>query len=522
MTGTWQSLQGASAPSFNVDTMLLLTDGTVLCHEFLSPNWHRLTPDPTGAYDKGIWSNLASLPPNLSISAAQGGPTNAPLYFASAVLRDGRVFVAGGEDNGATKNAFLNTVELYNPVYDAWTYVAAPAGWTQISDAPCCLLSDGRLLLGNFTSTSCAIYDPEHNAWIAAAATTGVKASICGEETWTLLPDGSVLTVECSDTTNTRAAERYVPGLDQWVPAGSTTLTLTQPCPNNIAEIGPAVLLTTGQVFAVGATGNTNLFSPAAPIASAWTAGPPFIDARLNTLYPMDAPACLLPTGNVLCVASPGPPCNYPPPTFFFEYNPTTNRPVPTPRPANSGNACFTGRMLLLPTGQVFYSDGTSTLSIYTPTGPVAPRSAPSITGCPRAVIVSMAYPLNGTQLNGLSQAVSYGDDASAATNYPLVRLHPSGTNRTYYCRTFNHLSMGVATGALPVSTSFRVPWQVDPGDAEIVVIANGVASASLSITVQPCLSLRRYSHDHGINTRAGLSAVDPAVGSVRELFNRV
>jgi len=521
MAGTWQSLQSGSQPTFNVDTMLLLTDGTLLCHEFLSPKWHRLTPDPTGAYDKGKWSDLASMPPNPGIPAAQGGPANAPLYFASAVLRDGRVFVAGGEDNGKIQSAYLNTVEVYDPVYDAWTYVAAPAGWTQISDAPCCLLADGRLLLGNFTSTKCAIYDPEHNTWTAAAATTGVKASICGEETWTLLPDGSVLTVECSDTTNTRAAERYVPGLDQWVPAGSTTLPLAQPCPGLVAEMGPAVLLTTGQVLAIGATGNTNLFSPTAPVTSAWTAGRPFVDAGLNTLYPMDAPACLLPTGNVLCVASPGPPCNYPGPTFSFEYNPATNGLTPTSPPSISSKACFTGRMLLLPTGQVLYADSTSTLSIYTPAGPVAPTSAPTITGCPSAVIASIAYPLDGTQFNGLSQAVSYGDDASAATNYPIVRLHPNGTNRTYYCRTFNHLSMGVATGNLPVATSFRVPWQVEAGAAEIVVVANGVASASRSITVQPCLSLRRYSHDHGIDARAGLSAVDPAVSSVRELFGR-
>jgi hypothetical protein len=42
MSGTWSALQ--HPPTFNADTMLLLTDGTVLCHELSSKNWHKLTP----------------------------------------------------------------------------------------------------------------------------------------------------------------------------------------------------------------------------------------------------------------------------------------------------------------------------------------------------------------------------------------------------------------------------------------------------------------------------------------------
>ena len=90
---SWSPLQ--NQPSFNADTMLLLTDGAVMCHELEAANWHRLTPDSTGSYVNGTWSSLAPLPNNPIIPTSVGGPTNAPLYFASAILRDGRVFVAG-------------------------------------------------------------------------------------------------------------------------------------------------------------------------------------------------------------------------------------------------------------------------------------------------------------------------------------------------------------------------------------------------------------------------------------------
>lgn len=43
----WQTLKHPA--TFFSDTAMLLTDGTVIVHEYCSPNWHRLTPDLTGA-----------------------------------------------------------------------------------------------------------------------------------------------------------------------------------------------------------------------------------------------------------------------------------------------------------------------------------------------------------------------------------------------------------------------------------------------------------------------------------------
>jgi hypothetical protein len=43
---------------------------------------------------------------------------------------------------------------------------------------------------------------------------------------------------------------------------------------------------------------------------------------------------------------------------------------------------------------------------------------------------------------------------------------------------------MGVATGTAPVSTKFDVPAGAETGAAMLVVIANGIASAPVPVTV--------------------------------------
>ena len=116
---------------FNVNTMLLLIDGSVMCQDGGGsgpsardtgmPHWWKLTPDKFGNYHDGTWLPLAT------------GP-NSPLFYASARLRDGRVFVAGGEYNAGAQVDLLAS-EIYHPFTDAWTSIGAPTGWTNIGDA---------------------------------------------------------------------------------------------------------------------------------------------------------------------------------------------------------------------------------------------------------------------------------------------------------------------------------------------------------------------------------------------------
>src|SRR5437899_1584210 len=185
MSGTWQPLN--NQPTFNASTMLLLTDGTVMCSDEGSglvgtSHWWKLTPDSSGSYINGTWSQLAD------------GP-NSPLFFASAVLKDGRVFVAGGEYNGAPPppTPDLLAAEIYDPVANTWTSLSTPTGWNNIGDASCCVLPDGRILIGSINDNRKAIYDPVANTWTAAAKKNNTTSN---EETWTLLPDQTILTID--------------------------------------------------------------------------------------------------------------------------------------------------------------------------------------------------------------------------------------------------------------------------------------------------------------------------------------
>jgi hypothetical protein len=442
--------------------MLLLTDGTVLCHSSNTPQWWRLTPDPNGDYRRGTWSRA-------------GDMHNGPLYFASAVLRSGKVFVAGGEYNFG-KQVDLLAAEIYDPILNTWSVLPTPPGWKAIGDAPCCVLPDGRILLGSINDKRTAIYDPEREAWTE----TGTKQNpSSNEETWTLLSDGTVLTVDCFGHP---AAERYLT-TGQWVSAGMAVPDLVE---DSSKEIGPAILLPDGRVFAVGATRNTALYSPAALASDpgTWKAGPAFPEADDQTIGAKDAPATLLPNGRVLCAVGPvdGIEDHYHSPTYCFEFDPREMLLTQVSDPLGNNIAPYETRMLLLPTGDVLFGNG-QTIAVYHPDGAPADSWRPRITTAPAVLLIEKTHRIEGQQLNGLSQAVSYGDDASMATNYPLARLERD--HLCWYCPTGNHSTMAVATGATPQHTDITIPKNVPEGPASLVLIANGIPSHPHPVNIQ-------------------------------------
>ena len=466
---TWQSL--TNQPTFSAGAMLLLTDGTVLVHaeQNDSQNWYKLTPDINGSYVNGTWSQAASLPAGY-----------APLYFSSAVLPDGRVIIEGGEYNNLSA-VWTNQGAIYDPGADRWTSVAPPAGWKYIGDAPATVLANGTYMQSSCCTKESALLDPSTLTWTSTG--TG-KFDVFDEENWTLLPSGQVLTVDAYvfqyDAAGTNS-ELYTPGTGTWSSAGSTVVQLWDSCrgaDKASYEVGPAVLRPDKTVFATGANrcgaAHTAIFDTR---TGSWTAGPDFP----GTLGIADGPAALETNGNVLMMTSP---LVFKSGAKFVEWNGSSLKKIPGP-PGLSSDSSYLGHFLQLPTGQLLFTDFSSDAEVFTPGGSYDPAWQPTIAKAPGTVARGGTYTISGTQFNGLSQGATYGDDYQSATNYPLVRLVNQATGHVFYCRTHDHSTMAVATGSKRVSTRFDVPADAEAGASQLSVVANGIPSAPVGVTVQ-------------------------------------
>ena len=458
--GRWNRL--TNQPSFMCDTALLLTDGTVMVHEYGNQtmnNWWRLTPDINGSYLNGTWSQLASMQPSYG-----------PLYFASAVLSDGRVIVEGGEYN------FLNFAEtnqgaIYNPVTNTWTPVNPPVGWSQIGDAPGAVLANGTFTMGNISSRSQVLFNAATLTWTP----TGVgKADNYSEEGLCILPSGELLLVDTANGTN---SELYNPTTGQWTSAGSTIVHLPDP---SSLEIGPHIQRPNGTSVAFGGTVHNSIFNFS---TRTWTPTSDFPNG--NDMA--DAPCALLPNGDVLVATSPG---VFATPVTFFTFDGTTFTQAPPTRTSQQLTS-YQERFLLLPTGQVLslVADGVPNhidAELFTSTGTPDPAWQPNITSISTTTLTrGSSVQIRGTQFNGLSVGSDYGDDCTNATNYPIVRLTNKATRHVFYARTHDHSTMGIATGNTIVSTTMDIPANMETGPTRIEVVANGIPSPPRTVTVQ-------------------------------------
>jgi hypothetical protein len=469
---------------------MLLTDGTVLMQSINDAGvFYKLSPDSEGSYVNGTWSTISSPPAGY-----------APYAGAEAVLADGRVLLVGGEYNQNdyslpfAPSGLTNMSAVYDPVADHWQMIPAPAGVAYIGDVPSAVLPDGSFVFGDKLGRDMWRLDPTTLAWTSIASTG--KADNFAEEGWTLLPDGDLLTV---DVGNPLHAEHYDPASAQWYSDGSTPDLLSSPPTSPLTygpapvevvggvtygpgptgtyfppgEIGPALLLPDGTVFLTGAEVNgspahTAIYTPGVLPSDpgSFTVGPDF-EAGDD---PDDSSAALLPSGHALIATSSG---------QFYEFDGLTLS-VTGSLPTDGGSLEYF--VLPLPNGQVLVTGGLTW--VYDGAGSPNPAWAPTITAAPAAVQRGSTYVISGTQFNGLSQAADVGDELDAATNYPLVRITNQASGHVIYARTHGHSTMAVATGNSSVSTSFDVPTDTETGASSLVVVANGIASAPVTVQV--------------------------------------
>ena len=474
-------------------TMLLESDGTVLVHNEPDNDttggtnqWWKLTPDANGSYVDGTWSQIASMSPDYT-----------PLYFASAILPDGRMIVEGGEYIGENP-VWSNQGAIYNPVTNSWRSVAPPPGWTNMGDAASDVLADGTFMLQQPCNTCLtnpdltvddALLNAKNLTWRVIPATG--KTDPNDEEGWTLEPNGQLLTLDLWGIGNT---ELFNPRSDTWSFAGATAAGGDPVNPWPIVEIGPQDEMPGGNTFVVGA-GNSTDEPPSACTTNeetqtalyqyksgSWTAGPEIPTVDNEQYAATDGPGATLPDGDVLFDASA---CTYNIPTHFWVYNAGSNTLTQIADAPNAENdTSYQTRMLVLPNGQVLYNDGSSDMEVYTAGGTPNPAWAPSIKSLSATNLArGGTYSLSGKQLAGLDQGAAYGDDVQDNTNFPLIRITNSATGVVTYARTHDWSSVSVAPGT-GSSTQFTVPKSTPKGRSTLVVVANGIASPPSTVTI--------------------------------------
>ena len=453
-------------PPASAQLAFLLTDGRVLVQSSQLSNWFTYSPDQNGDYSNGTWTQVASLPSGYS-----------PDAFASATLADGRFAVVGGEYNNG-QFALTNLGAVYDPVKNTWTSLGHPKGWKWIGDSPSSVAPDGRLVVGDKLHTWDAALDPKTLKWTTLG--DAGKNDFNAEEGWTLLPDGTILTIDVKKDPN---SEIYDPTSGKWKSAGPTPVNLAShwysggciqygPKPKDCyyppGEIGPAMLRPDGTVFATGSyqgrsygPGHTAIYYTTGSLAGTWAAGPDFP----NGDNAGDSFAALEPSGNVMVFGDSG---------TIYEWNGSTLT-------ALSGVPYCPP--VIAPTGQILLFCSSS-VTVYTPTGSPKGSWAPTIKKVATHIAAGKTYKITGTQFNGLSQGVAFGDEYQSPSNYPLVRIVNNKSGHVFYARTHDHSTMGVATGSKTVWTYFDVPSTIENGSSTLVVVANGIPSKAANVTV--------------------------------------
>jgi hypothetical protein len=135
---------GDSDPDIKV---FLLTDSDVLAQERSTSLWRSVASPGEDAPSAPTPAQLRNL------------KRMHPAYHGRLARADGAKprTRAGAADGGK--------MEIYDPLTSSWSAVPVGTDRAQVGEAVCCILPDGRVLIGSPASACCATYDPGTNRW---------------------------------------------------------------------------------------------------------------------------------------------------------------------------------------------------------------------------------------------------------------------------------------------------------------------------------------------------------------------
>jgi len=423
------------------DPSSLLPGGKILVGDLVNPNTYIYEP----ASDTWVASGTKVYPDSSDeegwTMSGDGGIINYDLFHSIAT---------GG-----------SYAEKYTPATGTWTGISPTDGTAngtipQLSSrsigfelGPALRLQDGRIMVVGATQHT-ALYTPSTNTWAAGPDISGTLNGIASpfgadDAPGAILPNGHVFF----------AADAG--------PAGFTSS-------GNITA-GSAVI--TG----IPSTAILQQFWSVSDKAGGVPGGAFIVSVDSPSQVTISNPATQTVTGDSISWGG-----VFSNPTQLFDFDPGTNALSPVAIP--DGNLPFQpsypSRMLILPTGQLLFSDASPQLWVYTSTGTADPRLLPIITGV--KYNGGGVFTLTGKQLNGQSAGAAYGDDDQMDSNYPIVRM-VSGSGRVYYARTTNWSKISIGLGGAE-TVNFTLNPRISPGHYALIVSGAGISSTPFEIQI--------------------------------------
>lgn len=350
--------------------------------------------------------------------------------------------------------------EKYNPKTGLWTGISPSDGTAkgtipQLSSitlgyelGPSLRVQDGRVLEIGATQHN-AFYNPATNTWVPGPDTIGTLNGIpspfgADDAPGAILPDGHVIF----------AAD-----------AGASTFTSSGNIKTGsfvIKDIpSTAILQVYWSVYGTGIPGGAYIVSVDSP-----------------SQVTISSPATANINGDAISWGG-----TFSNPTELFDFDPLAGKISQITSP--DGNLAYEGsyptRMLILPTGQLLFSDSSSQLWVYTSSGVPNLLLQPFITNI--SYQGGGRFQLSGFQLDGQSAGAAYGDDDQMDSNYPIIRMVNASGN-VFYARTSDWSKIAVGGGTGVETVEFTLNPGITPGDYAVIVSGAGISSLPVSIRI--------------------------------------